>query len=61
LEDAETGEQIEINTQIARRELFLQISSLDSKRSFHARSGGTMLIRLRCKPAELSAGAALVF
>src|SRR5881396_3635525 len=39
--------------QIAKQELFLQISSLDSKRSFHARSGGTMLIRSRCKPAEI--------
>src|SRR5512140_1622224 len=35
---------------IARRELFLQISSLDSKRSFRGRSAGTMLIRSRCKP-----------
>ncbi len=35
------------------QELFLQISSLDSKRSFRARSGGTMLIRSRCKPAEI--------
>ncbi len=41
--------------------LSLQISSLDSKRSFHARSGGTMLIRSRCKPEGWAAGAALVF
>src|SRR5262249_58613554 len=39
--------------QIARRELFLQISSPESKPSFPARSGGTMLIQLRCKPATI--------
>src|ERR1700745_4227213 len=39
--------------QIARRELFLQIWSLDLKRSFRARFGGTMLTRSRCKPAEI--------
>src|SRR5215831_18903784 len=39
--------------QIAKRELFLQISSLDLKRSCRARSGATILIRSRCKPAEI--------
>src|SRR5438552_7887796 len=39
--------------EIAKQELFLPISSLDSKRSFHARCGGTTLIRSRCKPAEI--------
>src|SRR5215211_1949970 len=39
--------------QIARQELFLQISSLDSKQSFHARCDGIMLIPSRCKPAEI--------
>src|SRR4029453_14273243 len=39
--------------QIARRELFLQISSLDSKRNFRERSAGIMLIRSRCKPAKI--------
>src|SRR5262245_41260693 len=33
--------------------MFLQISSLDLKRSFRVRYGGTMLILSRCKPAKI--------
>src|SRR5262245_35177990 len=39
--------------QIARPEPFLQTSSPDLKQSFRARSGGTMLTRLPCKPAKI--------
>ena len=54
LEDAETGEQIEINTADRKtRTVLYGPRHWNSKRSFRARSGGTMLMRSRCKPERI--------